>query len=152
MAQEIEHKYLVTDTSYRKLATSVVRIRQGYLSRCPESTVRVRVWGEKGFITIKGENHDAVRSEFEYEIPLSDALQMLEMCEQTPIDKTRYIVPFQGHTWEVDEFHNLPQPLTVAEIELSSEDEHYAPPSFAGQNVTGNSAYYNSNLIPRPTK
>lgn len=146
MALEIEHKYLVKDSSYRGMATASYDIKQGYLSREPERTVRVRTFGDKGFITVKGVTRDCVRAEFEYEIPLKDASELLAMCLPPVIEKRRYIVPFEGKCWEVDEFAGALQSLVLAEIELSSEHETYAAPPFIGENVTGNPAYYNSNL------
>ncbi|MDE6548117.1 MAG: CYTH domain-containing protein [Muribaculaceae bacterium] len=146
MALEIEHKYLVKNDGFRKLASSSCRISQGYLCREPERTVRVRIKGEKGFITVKGKNDGATRMEFEYEVGVGDALEMLRMCVPPVLEKTRYLVPFEGHVWEVDEFHGALEGLVTAEIELSSEEESYARPPFLGEDVTGNPAYYNSNL------
>ena len=146
MALEIEHKYLVKNDSYKSLATSSLRISQGYLCRKPESTVRVRIKDNKGYITVKGKNSGSVRKEFEYPIPFYDAMEMLAMCEPPILEKTRYIVPFGAHTWEVDEFGGTRSGLTTAEIELSSENERYDIPDFVGEDVTGNPAYYNSNL------
>lgn len=146
MAIEIEYKYLVKNDNYKAMATSKVRIRQGYLNREPERTVRVRVKGEKGFLTVKGKNSGASRLEFEYEIPKADAEEMLTLCMPPILDKTRYIVPFDGHVWEVDEFHGIREGLVTAEIELHTEEESYSIPNFIGKNVTGNPQYYNSNL------
>lgn len=147
MAFEIEHKYLVKNDSYRALASSSVSILQGYLCREPERTVRVRVKGDRGFLTVKGKNDGAIRQEFEYEISGDDAKSMLGMCVPPILEKTRYIVPFEGHTWEVDEFHGRREGLVTAEIELASEDEDYSMPGFVGDDVTGNPAYFNSNLV-----
>ena len=147
MALEIEHKYLVKNDSFKRLATSHSLILQGYLCREPERTVRVRIKGDKGFLTVKGRNNGASRAEFEYEICRDDAAAMLEMCIPPILEKTRYIVPFSGHIWEVDEFHGVRTGLVTAEIELASEDEKYEKPEFLGQDVTGDPAYYNSNLI-----
>lgn len=146
MALEIEHKYLVKNDSYRNIAVDSVLISQGYLCRESERTVRVRIKGEKGYITVKGKNTGAVRMEFEYEIHLDDAKKMLSLCVPPILEKIRYIVPFEGHTWEVDEFLGSRSGLVTAEIELKSADECYAVPSFIGENVTGNPTYYNSNL------
>lgn len=146
MAIEIEYKYLVKNDNYKDLATSRTHILQGYLNREPERTVRVRVKGEKGFLTVKGKNSGASRLEFEYEIPKADAEEMLTLCMPPILDKTRYIVPFDGHVWEVDEFHGAREGLVTAEIELPSESEHYNLPGFIGKNVTGDPQYYNSNL------
>lgn len=146
MAIEIEYKYLVKNDNYKCLATSRTHILQGYLNREPERTVRVRVKGEKGFLTVKGKNSGASRLEFEYEIPRADAEQMLKLCLPPVLDKTRYIVPHDGHLWEVDEFHGAREGLVTAEIELHSESERYSMPDFIGENVTGAPQYYNSNL------
>ena len=146
MALEIEHKYLVKNDDFRSLASSSCRISQGYLCREPARTVRVRVKGDRGFLTVKGKNDGAVRAEFEYEISLDDAVKMLGMCVPPLLDKTRYYVPFEGHIWEVDEFHGFRAGLVTAEIELSDENERYALPGFVGEEVTGDPAYFNSNL------
>lgn len=146
MAIEIEHKYLVKNDNYKEISTASFHIMQGYLSREPERTVRVRIKDDKGFLTIKGKNKGASRAEFEYEIPLEDALSMLDMCLPPILEKVRYIVPFDGHIWEVDEFFGDRSGLVTAEIELKSDDEDYGHPDFIGENVTGDSRYYNSNL------
>ncbi len=146
MAFEIEHKYLVKNDSFKVQASSYSHIVQGYLCRQPERTVRVRIKDNKGYLTVKGKNSGSVREEFEYEVPYDDAERMLKMCLPPILDKTRYIVPFEGHIWEVDEFGGERQGLITAEIELSSKDEEYRIPGFIGEDVTGNPAYYNSNL------
>lgn len=146
MGIEIEHKYLVVNDKYRNMASSSHRIMQGYLSREPQRTVRIRVKDNQGFITIKGKNVGDTRAEFEYPIPIDDAMQLLNMCLPTVIEKTRYLVPFEGHTWEVDEFHGARRGLVVAEIEIGNSNQQYTLPPFVGQNVTGNPDYYNSNL------
>ena len=146
MGIEIEHKFLVKNDSFRNMAISSLHIRQGYLCREPERTVRVRIKGDKGYLTVKGKNHGASRTEFEYEINLEDAEKMLGMCVPPLLEKTRYIVPFEGHTWEVDEFAGNLAGLIMAEIEMASEDEDYSIPDFIGEDITGNPSYYNSNL------
>ena len=148
MAKEIERKYLVTDFRYRSMASRAVRIIQGYLSRDTRATVRLRIKGSRSFITVKGLTKGATRNEWEYEIPEADAREMLEKLTDTAagIDKTRYIVPYDGMTWEVDEFHGRHQGLVVAEIELPTEDSPFTLPPFIGREVTGDPAYYNSNL------
>lgn len=146
MALEIEYKYLVKNDNYKAMATASFRIRQGYLSRVPERVVRVRTKGDRGYLTVKGKNSGAVRLEYEYEIPFEDATGMLELCQSPIIDKIRYIVPYEGHTWEVDEFLSPRSGLVTAEIELGSADERYLKPDFIGEDVTGNPEYYNSNL------
>lgn len=147
MALEIEHKYLVKDNNYLDMETSVKYICQGYLSRDPHRTVRVRTVDNKGYITVKGLSTGDIRAEFEYEIPVADARELLDMCIRPILEKRRHIVPYAGKIWEVDEFLGHLFPLVIAEIELSSPEEKYELPSFIGQNVTGDPAYYNSNLI-----
>ena len=146
MALEIEHKYLVRNTEYLTMADSSERIIQGYLCRQPEHTVRVRIKGDKGYLTIKGISRDDTREEYEYSIPVGDAHRLLLLCEGRVLDKTRYRVPFEGHIWEVDEFHGDLAPLVTAEIELQKSTRDYPLPPFAGEDVTGNPIYYNSNL------
>ncbi len=146
MAQEIEHKYLVKNQDYKNLAIDKIYIKQGYLSRDPERTVRVRLWDNDGYITIKGKNQGDSRAEYEYKIPYQDAEKLLELCVPPVIEKRRYIIPFGGHNWEVDEFLGALAPLVLAEIELSSSDEKYDLPDFIGENVTNDPRYYNSNL------
>lgn len=146
MAKEIERKFLVKDDSYKALALKSVHIMQGYLSTDKRTTVRVRMWDDDAFLTVKGENRGAVRDEWEYPIPKSDALEMLErLTTGVIIDKTRYIVECGDFNWEVDEFHS-PVSMTVAEIELPSSDQEFLKPSFVGEEVTGNPDYYNSNI------
>lgn len=144
MAKEIERKFLVTDDSYRAMASGSRNIVQGYLSMRREATVRVRIADGQGYLTVKGITSGATRDEWEYPIPAADARGMLPTCEGTVIDKTRYLVPFEGRTWEVDEFHGAYEGLTVAEVELPSENERVALPPFIGREVTGDPQYYNS--------
>ena len=146
MPFEIEHKYLVVNDSYEKMASKAVEIRQGYLSRVPERTVRVRTKGDRGYLTVKGKNSGDVRLEFEYEVPYSDALEMLKLCEAGILHKTRYFVEYEGLTWEIDKYHGSREGLTVAEVEIPESGYKYALPPFVGKNVTGDPAYYNSNL------
>lgn len=146
MAFEIEHKYLVNNECYRHLATESHHIVQGYLSRERGRTVRVRTWDNRGYITIKSANVGATRQEFEYEIPIVDAQQLLQLCPPPVIDKTRHIVIYSGNRWEVDEFHGALAPLVTAEIELPDEGYNYTLPPFVGENVTGDRRYYNSQL------
>lgn len=147
MAKEIERKFLVKNPTFRELSTTAIRIKQGYLSRLPEATVRVRIAGDKAFLTVKGKNDGAVRDEWEYSIPVADAEGMLERCAQgSVISKTRYIVPDGAYNWEVDEFHGSNEGLVVAEIELPHAEATFNRPDFIGEEVTGNPAYYNSNL------
>lgn len=146
MSLEIERKFLVKDRSFEVLATAQSQISQGYLSREAERTVRVRLRDGKGFITIKSKNRGAVRGEWEYEIPERDARELLTLCEGRVISKTRYLVPWQGMTWEVDVFGGDLSGLILAEIELPSADAEFCAPPFVGEEVTGNQRYYNSNL------
>ena len=152
MAQEIERKFLVVSDEFKSLASKQTRITQGYLSSVPERTVRVRTKGEKGFITIKGIGNasGASRYEWEKEIPAAEVQELLKICELGVIDKTRYEVKVGIHTYEVDEFYGENQGLTVAEIELSSEEDDFQKPSWLGEEVTGDVKYYNSMLMKNP--
>ncbi|MDO4938328.1 MAG: CYTH domain-containing protein, partial [Sutterellaceae bacterium] len=144
---EIERKFLVTGNAWKALGTPTV-FRQGYLNDEKERTVRVRVAGDKGFLTIKGKNTGAVRAEFEYEIPVEDAVKMLETMALRPlIEKTRTVIVYGGHTWEVDEFMGDNAGLVVAEIELTDENEVFDKPDWIGEEVTGDARYYNSSLV-----
>lgn len=152
MGKEIERKYLVKDNSWKEL-TAGVYYRQGYLSTVKERTVRVRTVGEKGYLTIKGVTTGVTRSEFEYEIPAEEANQMLDnLCEKPIIEKLRAKVPFDGLTWEIDEFHGENEGLIVAEVELQDENQKYEKPSWVGEEVSGDPRYFNSNLIKNPFK
>ncbi len=150
MSKETEFKFLVTGDSYKAMATESLRIEQGYISKRPQGTARVRIKGDKAYLTIKGMNHGATRDEWEYPIPVEEAGEMLErVCEDGIIQKTRWIVPYKGFTWEVDEFHGHLEGLTVAEVELPDEHTPLSEvplPGFAEKNVTGDPQYYNSNL------
>lgn len=146
MAKEIERKFLVKTTNYRDIAKAKQSIKQGYLSTRKEATVRVRIKNQSVYITIKGVSNGATRDEWEYPIPLSDAVEMLKICQGNIIEKERYIVEIDGYTWEVDEFHGVHEGLIVAEIELTDEKETFPIPSFIGEEVTGNVNYYNSTL------
>lgn len=153
MAQEIERKFLVTG-DYKSVAAKHTRITQGYLSSVPERTVRVRVKGDKGFITVKGigSASGASRYEWEKEISVTEANELMAICEPGVIDKTRFLVAQGKHTFEVDEFYGDNEGLVVAEIELSSENESFEKPSWLGQEVTGDSRYFNSMLMKNPFK
>ena len=146
MAIEIEHKYLVIGDAYRRDACEKSEVVQGFLSRDPERTVRVRMRDGKGFITVKGKGNGAAHPEFEYEVPADDAVRLLDLCEPPVIVKTRYIVMHEGNRWEVDEFHGDLQGLVIAELEVPSEDYQFPLPIFIGQEVTGDPRYYNSQL------
>jgi adenylate cyclase len=151
MANEIERKFLVKG-EFKNLTSKETRIVQGYLSSVPERTVRVRIKGDKGFITIKGigSASGATRYEWEKEIPTSEVEELLKICEPGVIDKTRYLVKVGNHTFEVDEFYGENKGLTVAEIELGSESEEFVKPEWLGEEVTGNTKYYNSMLMKNP--
>ncbi len=152
MAQEIERKFLVKSDDFKKVASKETRITQGYLSSVPERTVRVRVKGKSGYITIKGigSASGASRYEWEREIPVSDVEELLKICEPGVIDKTRYEVKSGEHTFEVDVFYGENQGLIVAEVELISEDQEFIRPDWIGEEVTGDSKYYNSMLMKHP--
>ena len=154
MAKEIERKFLVKG-DFKPLVTKETRITQGYLSSVPERTVRVRIKGDKGFITIKGigSASGASRYEWEKEIPVTEVNELLKICEPGVIDKTRFIVPEKsGLKFEVDEFYSDNEGLTVAEIELPSEDHPFEKPEWLGEEVTGDVRYYNSMLMKNPYK
>ena len=153
MAQEIERKFLVVGP-YKDLATSHYTIRQGYIGSGGGRTVRVRLCGERGFLTIKGPSLDGglSRFEFEKEITENEALALLFLCEPGLVEKVRWLIPNGKHTIEVDEFLGENEGLVVAEIELHSPDEPYLKPDFLGQEVTGEARYYNSQLRRNPYK
>ena len=148
MATEIERKFLVQGTQWRN--DTGVRFSQGYLNRDKERTVRVRLAGRKAFLTIKGVTRGPSRTEFEYEIPMEDAEQLLKLCDGPIIEKTRYRIVHQGSTWEVDEFLGENAGLVIAEIELTSEDQPFSRPPWLGEEVTHDRRYYNSNLAGHP--
>jgi len=148
MATEIERKFLLRDTGFLQ-GLPGERICQGYLSDAVDATVRVRLVGNQGFLTIKGRSHGISRSEFEYPIPATDAEQ-LAMCGASRIDKTRYRIPHGGHLWEVDVFSGANEGLVVAEIELASEEEVFARPDWLGEEVSHDSRYFNSQLSRQP--
>jgi adenylate cyclase len=150
MGIEIERKFLLSDDGWRGLGEATL-MRQGYLCADPVRTVRVRIEGERAVITIKSKSVGASRGEWEYEIPVPDAAELLErLCEQPLVEKTRHRIEYQGHVWEVDEFLGENAGLVVAEIELASEDEAFERPAWIGQEVTGEKRYYNSSLIRLP--
>lgn len=151
MAQEIERKFLVKG-DFKKDSYSAYRIRQGYLSSNPDRSVRIRQKGDKGYITVKGATNAAGTSRFEWEkeIELQDAENMLALCEPGMIEKTRYLVKVGDHTFEVDEFFGENAGLVIAEVELESETESFEKPEWLGDEVTGNPAYYNSMLCRHP--
>lgn len=152
MALEIERKFWVCDTTYRDLAYAKSRIKQGYICSASGRTVRVRIRDEKGFLTIKGKSDASgvKRYEWEREIPLQEAEELMLLCEPGIIDKTRYLVKSGHHTFEVDEFYGENEGLVVAEVELEEENEIFLRPSFLGEEVTGRTEYYNSSLMKMP--
>lgn len=149
MGIEIERKFLIGEDTWRNQAAGV-SYAQGYLSRGSGRTVRVRIAGELAFITIKGPVSGISRAEFEYQIPLEDAQQLLLLCEGPLIEKTRYKIFTEGHLWEIDEFHGANTGLLIAEVELADADECVTRPPWLGAEVTGDFRYYNSNLTVRP--
>lgn len=148
MATEIERKFLVKGTPWRQGAGA--RYCQGYLNREKERTVRVRTAGDKAFITIKGVTRGASRAEFEYEIPLRDAEQLLKLSDGPVIQKNRHVIEHAGSKWEVDEFLGDNAGLVVAEIELTSEDQSFEHPPWLDREVTDDSRYFNANLASNP--
>ena len=152
MAIEIERKYLVDGTDWRRPEAGS-EFRQGYLSTVKERTVRVRVIGERGYIAVKGITVGAVRTEFEYEIPAADARTMLsDLCEQPIVEKIRYVIEWDGMTWEVDEFLGVNAGLVVAEVELEDPNRQITLPPWIGEEVTDDPRYFNSNLVGHPYK
>jgi adenylate cyclase len=150
MGVEIERKFLLAGDGWRALGTPVL-LRQGYLSSAPERTVRVRIEGGQGLITIKGKSVGATRSEWEYPIPLADANELLDrLCEQPLIEKYRRRIALGAHVWEVDEFLGANAGLIVAEIELGAEDEAFDKPVWIGEEVTHDRRYFNSSLVRMP--
>ena len=152
MAQEIERKFLVTSDAYKEESVKRTRITQGYLSSVPERTVRVRIKGDKGYITIKGGGNESGTSRYEWEkeIPVEEAEELLQICEPGVIHKTRYEVNVGRFTFEVDEFYGENQGLVVAEVELLNENDRFDKPEWIGAEVTGDVRYYNSMLKKKP--
>jgi adenylate cyclase len=152
MASEIEHKYLVRQDAW-KPSTSGVLYRQGYLSSVKDRVVRVRIAGDQAYLTVKGLTTGVTRLEFEYPIPVADATIMLDrLCERPLIEKTRYREDYQGHRWEIDEFHGDNSGLVIAEIEVASASERFAVPPWAAAEVSDDPRYFNSNLGLSPYK
>lgn len=151
---EIERKYLVTSLDFKKEAFAQNHIAQGYLNSNPERTVRIRIKGEKGFITIKGIGNEsgASRLEWEREIPVDETKKLITLCEIGVIEKTRYEVKSGNHIIEIDVFHGENDGLIMAEIELENENEIIVKPKWLGQEVTGDKHYYNSYLSLHPYK
>lgn len=150
MPVEIERKYLVRGDDWRALGTGML-YRQGYLSTVPERSVRVRLAGDKGYLTIKGIAVGVSRVEYEYEIPVDEAGELLDhLCEHPLIEKTRYRVECNDLTWEIDEFDGANAGLIVAEVELEKEDQAVTLPDWIGAEVTGDARYYNASLVSNP--
>lgn len=149
---EIERKFLVGDDSYRQLAYDSSRIKQGYICSGHGRTVRVRIRGDRGYLTIKGASDEKglSRYEFEKEITLDEAEQLFKLCEPGVIDKTRFLVKSGSHVFEVDEFYGDNEGLVIAEVELQAEDEAFEKPSFIAKEVTGDRRFYNSHLRKFP--
>lgn len=148
MGVEIERKFLVRGTAWRQGPGT--RFSQGYLNRDKHRTVRVRIAGDEAFLTIKGVSRGATRAEFEYPIPLEDARQLLTLSDGPVVEKIRYVVQHDDHTWEVDEFSGENAGLVVAEIELQSAEQSFTRPDWLGEEVTHDSRYFNSNLATHP--
>ena len=151
---EIERKFLVKNDAYKKSSSEKYRIIQGFLNTDPERTVRVRIKNDRGFLTVKGKSNASgtTRFEWEKEIPHEDAKALLKLCENTVIDKVRFIVNFKDYTFEIDEFKGENSGLILAEIELSAENENFPKPDWLGKEVTGEIKYYNSQLSSVPYK
>lgn len=151
---EIERKFLVKSDGFRQKATSQTRIVQGFLNTDPDRTVRVRIKGDKGFLTVKGASNESgtTRFEWETEITASEAANLIDLCEAGILEKIRFELPFGNHLYEVDEFLGENKGLVLAEIELNHEDERFEKPDWLGEEVTGQVQYYNSQLSKKPFK
>lgn len=150
MGTEIERKFLVTDLSWR-VGARAETCRQGYILAGPPVSVRVRIMNDRATLNVKKGGVGPSREEYEFPIPLADARQMLDsVCAGHPIEKTRHYVEYEGMTWEIDEFSGVNAGLTVAEIELESEDQSFAMPPWAGEEVTNDPRYFNARLTEHP--
>ncbi|PCJ95331.1 MAG: adenylate cyclase [Flavobacteriaceae bacterium] len=152
--QEIERKFLVKTDAFKAEATSSNLIVQGFLNTNPERTVRVRIYGKQGYLTVKGKSNKAgtTRFEWEKEIDEIEAKALLNLCEEGILEKKRYVTPFGAHIYEVDEFFGDNEGLIVAEVELNAENEFFEKPEWLGEEVTGDVKYYNSQLSKQPYK
>lgn len=152
MAQETERKFLVLSDSYKEEVVTHARILQAYLSTLPERTVRIRIEDNKAFLTIKGLANDTGMSRYEWEkeIPVNEAEELLALCEPGQIEKTRYLVPAGKHHYQVDEFAGDNEGLVIAEIELNQEEESFEKPPWLGREVTNERRYYNAMLLKKP--
>lgn len=153
MATEIERKFLLKDSSWKELTDAGTQYCQGYLVGSNKSSVRVRIQGKRAFLNIKSATIDITRQEFEYEIPLAEATEMLEtLCEKPLIDKVRYLIQSDNHIWEIDVFSGDNEGLVVAEIELKDKNERFAKPNWLGDEVSDDKRYYNVCLVNHPFK
>lgn len=154
MAIEIERKFLIKNTSYKSESFKVSCIKQGFLNSNKNRVIRIRIIDDKGWITVKGvsSNDGTSRFEWEKEISLNDAALLLNLCEETVIEKNRHFVKSGTHLFEVDEFMGVNNGLVIAEIELNSVNEKYIKPEWLGEEVTGITKYYNSELSKKPFK
>jgi len=152
MPKEIERKFLLKNDNWISEITSQEIIKQGYLSTKKERTVRVRIFGEKGFLTIKGETVGMTRLEFEYEIPVQEANELLQLCEKPLIEKERFIVLREELKWEIDIFKGENEGLKLAEVELEEESQAVDIPDWVGEEVTFDRRYFNSSLVKLPFK
>lgn len=154
MAQEIERKFLVKNNDFKEESFNQTKIVQGFLSTVPERTVRIRIKGDQGFVTVKGIGNESGASRFEWEkeISVQDAIDLLKISEPGVIDKIRFNVKSGNHTFEVDEFYGENKGLIIAEVELDAEDEEFIKPKWLGEEVTGQVKYYNSMLMKNPYK
>lgn len=150
MATEIERKFLLRNDEWKNLVNKQTKIQQAYLNLDKKRTVRVRIKGAHAYLTIKGINQGILRQEFEYEIPIDEAETMMQLCHRPFIEKIRYEVTINQHTWEIDEFFGDNEGLIVAEIELQNENENFEIPSFIGKEVSDDSRFYNASLISLP--
>lgn len=152
--REIERKFLVKGEEFKQFSNESYPIKQGFLNSNPERVVRIRLSGEKGWITVKGLGDQSGRSRFEWEKEISadEALALFALCEPGQIEKRRFEVPYKGHLFEVDEFYGDNEGLVIAEVELQSIEESFELPDWLGQEVTGEEAYYNSQLAQNPFK
>ena len=150
MGYEIERKYLVKDKTILEGKQGIL-YRQAYIETANNNVVRLRTVDKKAYITLKGQNEGLVRLEYEYEIPLEDANEIIEnLCQKPPIEKMRYIIPYKGFEWVIDQFMGQNHGLIMAEIELPNKDTEFSKPPFIGAEVTNDTRYYNSNLVKNP--
>ena len=149
MGMEIERKFLVDQAVWKPTGPGM-SVRQGYLAAEGALLVRVRQQDRQAFLTLKGRTAGISRLEFEYEIPMVDAVALLRLCQQPLVEKVRYVEEMAGHRWEIDHFFGANDGLVLAEIELTSEDEPFKRPAWLGREVSGDPHYYNSNLVQHP--